>query len=315
MIQVKDSKVNILLIVIGFGMFIHFIQNFVAMTDRPMYFIGSVVIPIIFLIMTALFIKESMYFLLIPLIAYFSERFFILVNLGRFLIFEYNSAFISATDNLNIYLNLIRNSLALGVVVTVILAVTSKSPKLWHRSHQWAVILIIFHVLQILTMTAFRSDFFGILLQLPIFLYFTLIIYVLTHPKYYTIYFDQAFVPPNLSYSASQPGTFSHHSVMSHPGTLSSSSGSQTSNQGMAKTQICPHCAANNKMDAQVCHQCGNHLNQTPTPIMSQPIQSSSRPTPPSNTNTAITCPECQQVNHDTNYCLNCGHSLSGKGN
>jgi len=147
------------------------------------------------------------------------------------------------------------------------------------------------------------------------FLYFTLLINFITKPKYYTIYFDQAFVPTNLSSSASQPGSLSHQSYMSHQGNLSSSSGSQASNQGLATTQICPHCAANNRQDVQVCHQCGHHLNQTPSTMTDQSISVHSSPNQAPKINAAINCPECNQINHNTNYCLNCGHSLSGKGN
>lgn len=317
MIQIKDSRVNILYAAIGLGMFVHFIQNFVAMADKPMYFVGSVFVPLIFLITVTLFIKESMYYLLIPLIAYFSERLFVLLNLGRFMIFEYNPVFVSATDNLNIYLNLLRNGFSIVVVITLILAMTSKSMKTWQRTHQLVIILLILQILQILTMTSYRSDFFGILLQVPLFSYFGLISYYVTHPKYFVIYFD-----PNLA-------QFSHSSMMSHASSSSqighmsqagmtsqgSSSGYRPIKEAYVPTsRICPQCAANNKLDAQTCHQCGNGLDQAAAPIIQKSSNSRSHQSSNQNISATITCPECQHVNQGTNYCLNCGHSLSGKG-
>lgn len=321
MIQLKDNRVNILFAVIAFGMFIHFIQNFIQMSNQPMYFIASVVVPLIFLIMSTLFIRESMYYLLIPLIAYFSERVFVLLNLGRYFIYDYNSFFLSATDNLNVYLNLIRNSLGIIVALMVILAITNKSLKLWQRSHQWVMILLVIQLLQLLTMTGFRSELFEILLQTPLFLYFGLTVFFITHPKYYLIAFD-AQSGAGMSYGSmmSHPGTLSHQNNLSQPGVSSSSNSGQAQakpiNRPVVPTsRICPQCAANNKAEAQSCHQCGSSLNgsvfknSTPT-LQSTPPASK----PYSESIVVINCPECGQSNQNTTYCLNCGHSLT-KGN
>lgn len=317
MIQVKDTRVNILFAVIALGMFVHFIQNFLAMSNNPMYFIGSVVVPLVFLIMMALFVRESMYFLLIPLIAYFSERLFILLNQSNFLLLRYNSIFYSPAETFYIYLNLFRNLFAIVVALMLILALTSKSMKTWQKAHQFVIILIVLQVLQLLTFNQFRSDFFAVLLQVPLFLYFALIAYYVTHPKYFAIYFD-----PHLA-------QFSHSSMMSHA-SYSSQAG-QMSQAGMTSqgsssgyrpikeahvptSRICPQCAANNKLDAHVCHQCGNGLDQSAAPIFQKSSSPKSHQASKPNISATITCPECQHVNQGTNYCLNCGHSLSGKG-
>jgi hypothetical protein len=319
MIQVKDTRINIVFGLIAFAMIIHFIQNFIPMADRPIYFIGSVIIPIVFLIMMTLFIKESMYFMLIPLIAYFSERLYTLIHLVRFMIFDYVSVFYSASDILNIYLNLIRNTIALSVAVILILAITSKSDKLWRRTHQWSLILLAFHILQLLTLSQYRTDFFGVFLQIPIFMYFSLMVYFLTHRKFYNIYFNQPFAAGSFAPMSSQSGYMSHGSALSQPGYASSSGVSsqpKPASPPKISSQICQNCAANNSIDAQVCHQCGVSLNQSNNiPRTNAQLNPSSPTTKPSSQALSVTCPECNHVNHGSHYCLNCGHSLKTKGN
>ncbi len=315
MIQVKDQRVKFVFAVIGFGIFIHFSANFTQMAAHPDYFVGSVVIPLIFLIMATLFIKESMYFLMIPLLAYFSERLFNLFNFIEYFSNEASLRDVIGIDTLFLYTYLIRVALGITISLLIVFAITSKSQKAWSRSHQLTTILLILHGIQLLTMPRYReADLFIRLLQVPNMMYFSVIAFVITHPKYYWINFDQQFNP-----YVQSPLSFSQNGF-SQPGSVASRPGLSVAPSAPVKQIICPQCAANNKPGNDVCHQCGGGLNGVLTlksaPAMPKPPRQTPSSGSPSATPSTLlsTCPECKQSNSGSTYCLNCGHSLTVKG-
>lgn len=315
MLMTRKVQVNVIYFIILASVIIQFMSTFVYMD--LFHLLSALILPLVFIIIAGIFIRESVFFLIGPIIIYFSDRIFIFLHNGLYALDLISNDPTLGFAGVGFYtLNLLRMMFAIGVAVYAVYVISAKSESGWKLLHRLASILLIVQTIEFLF---WFSYFFVPSMQVlfaPSMLYFPLIIFALTHAKWYAIDFSKSFAnqgPILSSPEMNLPKNQGHpyYQRVSQGGT------SMTSSQSGATTQpanqiICSHCQAANRSTDNYCLNCGKQIKS-----MAGPAQSTQHThTPPkksyhSATEIVSTCPECQNENTTQSpYCLNCGRNL-----
>ena len=325
MLQSRSYHSAVILSILLASIVFLFMATFITMDF--FHLLSALIIPLIFLIISGVFLRESVFFLIAPLILYFSDRVYIFLMNGLYALdLIANDPTIGFAGFAFYVLNLVRTMLAIGIATYAVYAISAKSEKSWRLLHRWFGILLAIHIVEYLFGISYFPSTFLELLFAPGTLYFPVIMFTLTHPKWYVIDFEQSFtdqgslfqgaIPESKPVEHPYPSQGGHASWQPSPPHASQSGAYVTSKTG--STVICPHCQTENRATDNFCKKCGQSIKervsnpkQAPQqqPQQRAPIQTQS----PQYSPQAIMaiCPECQSENiQKSPYCLSCGRNL-----
>ena len=325
MLQSRSFHSTVILSILLASIVFLFMATFIIMDF--FHLLSALIIPLIFLIISGFFLRDSVFFLIAPLILYFSDRVYIFLMNGLYALdLIANDPTIGFAGVAFYALNLVRTMLAIGIATYAVYAISAKSEKSWRLLHRWFGILLAIHFLEYLFMISYFPSTFLDMLFAPGTLYFPIIMFTLTHPKWYALDFEQSFtdqgslfqvpVPQSKAVEHPYPSQGGHASWQPSPPHVSQSGSYVTSKTG--SSVICPHCQTENRATDNFCKKCGQSIKERVSRQQQAPQQyiqqrSSIQTKSPHHSSHAIMaiCPECQSENiQKSPYCLSCGHNL-----
>lgn len=322
MLQSRSYHSNLILSVILASIVLLFMLTFISMDF--LHLLSALIIPLIFLIISGVFVRESVYFLIAPLILYFSDRVYIFLMNGLYALdLIANDPTIGFAGFSFYVINLLRTILAIGIATYGVYTISAKSDKSWRLLHRWVGILLVIQGVEYLFGISYFPSSVLELLFAPGTLYFPIIMFTLTHPKWYVLDFEKSFIEKPMSFQQSNVQSAPHgHPYSSQAGHASWQPSDQHSHQEIpyvtantgAKV-ICPHCQTENRATDNFCKKCGQSIKSHSSQAQQKPSPNA-RPVKPQASYqkpTAIlhVCPECQSENiQNSPYCLSCGHNL-----
>lgn len=325
MLQSRSYHPTVIISILLASIVFLFMATFITMDF--FHLLSALIIPLIFLIISGVFLRESVYFLIAPLILYFSDRIYIFLMNGLYALdLIANDPTIGFAGFAFYVLNLVRTMLAIGIATYAVYAISAKSEKSWRLLHRWFGILLAIHVVEYLFGISYFPSTFLEFLFAPGTLYFPIIMFTLTHPKWYVLDFEQSFSDQGSLFQSPIPPrpAPAEHPYPSQGGHASWQPSSQSSSQSgayvtpkMGLTVICPHCQTQNRATDNFCKKCGQSIKERTNAPQQNPQNpqkaSPVRKEPSYHAPQAIMhiCPECQSENvQKSPYCLSCGHNL-----
>ena len=326
MLQSRTIHSTIFIFIILASILIQFMTTFVYMD--LMHLFSALVIPMIFIIIAGVFVRESIFFLIVPIILYFTDRVYIFLMNGLYAVdLIANDPTIGFAGASFYVINLFRIMFAIGLSVYAVVAISAKSEKGWAMTHRLMGILLVTHIIEFLFWNGYFIGSSIDLLYGPGAMYFPILMFSLTNPKWHQIDFENSFTSPptGTPVTRSSSGT---HPYPSHPGQSWQPSGHASAgglnesppqmppnfNQSSApNTVVCPNCQTRNRASDNFCLKCGTRIKSVTSP-KPQPSSSATRQSASAQSVSAQilrVCPECNTENSSQSpYCLTCGHNL-----
>ena len=329
MLRIRTYTPNIIYFIILASVIIQFMLTFVHMDF--MHLFSALILPLVFIVIAGVFVRESIFFIIAPIILYFSDRVYIFLINGLYALdLIANDPTIGFAGSGFYVINLSRMMFAIGVSIYAVYVISAKSDSGWSLLHRLSLILLIGQSIEFLFWFSYFVVPSSQFLFAPSMAYFPILMFTLTHPTWFTVDFTSSFVDDgSILKSSLIPASSASQSYMPHtsvqpaqrhatqpqvnPGLAPSNA---ISKRGVSKV-ICPHCQTENRATDNYCLKCGQRIKtpnggvKTPPPINHATI--SKRQAPPKNTayRIATVCPECHTENvNKSPFCLNCGHNL-----
>lgn len=323
MLQSRTLHPPIVYAIILLSIVLQFMATFVYMDF--LHLVAALIIPLIFLIIAGVFARESVFFLIVPIILYFSDRIYIFLMNGLYALDLIANDPTLGFAGISFYiLNLVRIMAAISIATYAVYVISAKSESGWKLLHRLVGILLIIQGIEFLFWLSYFPSTGVDLLFAPGMLYFPAIMYALTHPTWHVLDFEKSFANQGSIISNQKPASQSEpseHPYPSHPGHASwqphpaHTSGGPVTTQKTGASVTCPHCQATNRASDNFCLKCGMRIKaaaQTP-PSQKTPAGYKSENIRPTQGSTSLmnVCPECQTENvNQSPYCLSCGHNL-----
>ena len=328
MLRIRSYTPNIIYFVILASVIIQFMATFVYMDF--MHLFSALILPLIFIVIAGVFVRESIFFVIAPIILYFSDRVYIFLINGLYALdLIANDPTIGFAGSGFYVINLSRMMFAIGVSIYAVYVISAKSDSGWRLLHRLSLILLIAQGVEFLFWFSYFIVPSSQFLFAPSMAYFPIVMFTLTHPAWFTVDFTQSFADdesflkptsatvsssghPYMSYPSAQPTL----TPSTQPTTSPRMAPNYTSNRAANKV-ICPHCQTENRATDNFCLKCGqrikaiSHGGKTAPPAHQAPA--AKRQAPPKNIayRIAPVCPECQTENiNKSPFCINCGHNL-----